>query len=541
MDRGPQIDRLLARLRASAAPVIQVWGWLGSGRAELLAALLAEEGEAARALAPEAASSEAVRQAVAEGVRWVVLPVLPRAPAPEALVSELAEALPADRRLIFATRRRVAVPDLLCELLAPADLALSAEEVAAIAREAGAPVPSPDRGPDRAPELAARAAAAADGWYRPLRLAAEAAAEAGEPIVDRPEAIAALPAVAGFLRRSVITGLSPEERSALCAPASAPPDVARRLDEELGWWIEDAAGPRAPHLLRAALRERDAAGTAPPALAGEPPRLDPPVPGLSDEVRFRLHLLGRLEVWRRDPAGWRRLHWPLKRAARVLAYIASSPERRAAREEVVEALWTDEPAEAVARNFHPTLSHLRRGAREGAPEGDALEPLTRIDGVYALAPELGWWIDLDALARLEEAGAELAAAGRDEEAIATWRAAWKLYRGHFLEGSYEPWVLHRREEHQRRHLRLLQGLSAALVRRGRHAEAIDAYRAVLVEDPLQEAAHAALMRLYARRGRRDLVRRQYERLTVLLREELGVEPLPETTREFHRWMTAPSR
>ena len=44
------------------------------------------------------------------------------------------------------------------------------------------------------------------------------------------------------------------------------------------------------------------------------------------------------------------------------------------------------------------------------------------------------------------------------------------------------------------------------------------------------------MRLYAARGRRDLVRRQYERLSLLLRTELGIEPLPETAEEYHRLM-----
>jgi DNA-binding SARP family transcriptional activator len=45
------------------------------------------------------------------------------------------------------------------------------------------------------------------------------------------------------------------------------------------------------------------------------------------------------------------------------------------------------------------------------------------------------------------------------------------------------------------------------------------------------------MRLYAGLGRRDLVRRQYERLCGLLLDELGVEPLPETEQEYHRLMS----
>jgi DNA-binding SARP family transcriptional activator len=65
---------------------------------------------------------------------------------------------------------------------------------------------------------------------------------------------------------------------------------------------------------------------------------------------------------------------------------------------------------------------------------------------------------------------------------------------------------------------------------------MDVYRAVLVEDPLQESAHLALMEVYARQGRRDLVRRQYERLCALLRAELGAEPLLRTTLAYHTLM-----
>jgi DNA-binding SARP family transcriptional activator len=140
------------------------------------------------------------------------------------------------------------------------------------------------------------------------------------------------------------------------------------------------------------------------------------------------------------------------------------------------------------------------------------------------------------VARQGDRAALRAEGGRDEEAIAAWEAAWSLYRGDLLEGFYDRWLADRREDLRRRHLALLRGLGAAYERRGSLAEATDAYRAALVEDPLQERLHAALMRLYARRGRRDLVRRQYERLSALLREELGVEPLAETTDEYHRLM-----
>ena len=48
-------------------------------------------------------------------------------------------------------------------------------------------------------------------------------------------------------------------------------------------------------------------------------------------------------------------------------------------------------------------------------------------------------------------------------------------------------------------------------------------------DPLHEPAHRQLMRLYARTGQRSAALKQYLTCTRLLDEELGVEPLAETT------------
>jgi LuxR family maltose regulon positive regulatory protein len=203
---------------------------------------------------------------------------------------------------------------------------------------------------------------------------------------------------------------------------------------------------------------------------------------------------------------------------------------------VIEAVWPNEGEETIERNFHPTLSHLRRALEGGRKGEDKPAPLLFRNGVYRLNPEVTWEIDVIEFSRFAEQGRE--AAGRDqiEAAAEAWRQAWKLYRGPFLQGHYEGWVASRREEYQRLYLELLRDLGDLYVGLGRNDDAMDAYRTVLVEDPLQERIHLAVMRLYAAQGRRDLVRRQYDNLCRILFEELGVAPLPETTREYHRLM-----
>ncbi len=543
MERAPHAGRVAELVEALGTPLVQVWGWPGSGRGAALDVLLERLGERARGVAPAELAEPARRRdllakALADGVRWLVCHSLPAGGAESSAVADWARALPAGARLVVATRRRIDVPGVEGGLITPRELALAPSEVGSLWLAVA--------GEELSAEGAAALAWACDGWFRPLLLAAGAArlgaGELREPAPSRPEELVELASVADFLRHQVLAGLTPAERSGLVAPARAGAEEIARLRDDLGLLLDDEGELRPPRLVGAFLArewngpEESPAGAAP--VAPPPPALGSAVFPGEGEARVRLRLLGRPEAWRQQADGsWKRLHWPLRRAFRALAYLATAPERRAAREDLIEALWPEEGDEAIRRNFHPTLSHLRRGLRaEAAAADDEAPPLLLEDDVYRLNPELGWWIDVEEVVRAADRAVSSAEEGRDADAIAAWETAWRLYRGELLEGLYDPWLVDRREDLKRRHLSLLRGLGAAYERRGSLARATDAYRAALAEDPLQERVHTALMRLYARRGRRDLVRRQYEKLSSLLRDELGVEPLPETTDEYHRLM-----
>ncbi len=57
---------------------------------------------------------------------------------------------------------------------------------------------------------------------------------------------------------------------------------------------------------------------------------------------------------------------------------------------------------------------------------------------------------------------------------------------------------------------------------------------VLAQDPLNEAAHRTLMRLYARTGERNLALHQYQICQETLSRELGVAPEPVTKQLYER-------
>ncbi|HYG63439.1 MAG TPA: BTAD domain-containing putative transcriptional regulator, partial [Thermoanaerobaculia bacterium] len=420
-----------------------------------------------------------------------------------------------------------------CAVLSPQEMLLDSREVATLWYLL--------TGGELDPAGARELCEASDGWYRPLRLALDATGGVG---LDQPtpEQLLEVSPVRYFLRHEVLHSFSTEERDLLLASSLENDErddgeAAWHLLESRGLWIEGDQRDRLPRLLAAMLeRERQRRGTpkAAPDSSRPTPREPPPRAEASRPV-YRLGLLGSPVAQFRDAQGEHPLDWRLKRSFQILAFLGSSPELQATREDLIEAIWPTEGERTIERNFHPTLSHLRR-ALEGDRKGSGPAPLLFRNGIYRLNPEITWEIDVLDFGRHIETGKELAGRQDSQGAAESLRSAWKLYRGPFLQGHYEAWITARREEYQRQYLEMLRDLGKLYVGLGKIEEAMDAYRSVLLEDPLQEKIHLEVMLLYAGQGRRDLVRRQYDRLCMLLLEELGVEPMPETTREYHKLM-----
>lgn len=522
----PHLERLLRRIELADTPLVQVWGWPGSGKSALLASFLESHGRSAVGLslgelADPAETRRSVESAHAMGARWLVA-----SGGPESRLTEAVRWLRPGQTLVFAAERRRDDEEVLPgSVIPPQELLLSSEEIASLWALLAGTRPGSD--------AIHRLQQASDGWYRPLRLALEATGGAGLSAAT-PEQLLEIPPVRHFLRHEILGPLSPEDFAALFSAPAERPAVGGgwRLVDERGLWVEGEGRDRMPRLLaswleherrRRGMRSEEAfhSVTSP---TGEP----------EDRPTFILGLLGPPFAKRREAEGERDLDCRLRRSFQVLAYLACSPGLEAGREELIEAVWPTEGERTIERNFHPTLSHLRRSLEAG--QAMEVQPLLFRGGVYRLNPEIGWEIDVLDFQRLVEKGKELLGRGELAEAAETWRQAWSLYRGPFLQGHYESWVTVRREIYQRLHLEMLRDLGDLHLKLDRPDEAMDAYRSVLVEDPLQERVHVALMNLYAGQGRRDMVRRQYDRLCTLLLEELGVEPLAETTREYHRLM-----
>lgn len=238
--------------------------------------------------------------------------------------------------------------------------------------------------------------------------------------------------------------------------------------------------------------------------------------------------------------GPRPVRWTLRRALMTLAYLLLAPQHRVSRDELIDAVWDGVDERGIAKNFHPTLSTLRRvlgkAPAEKGRRGASL--ILFRQGVYRLSEEAEWRLDVDRFSDLVRRGQELQRAGKVSwgAAVESWQQAWRLYRGPLLGDAEDAWVVSRRRQLHETYRRLLRQLADLCAELRRDEEALDVYRALLLEEPFEEAVHLAVMELYGRKGRRDLVRRQFVRLQEMLRSELGVEPQAATQQRFHQLM-----
>ena len=235
---------------------------------------------------------------------------------------------------------------------------------------------------------------------------------------------------------------------------------------------------------------------------------------------LRVRLLGGFEVAVGDcvipDAAWR-----TQKARSLFKIVCLAPAHRLHREQVLVLLWPRLEPKAAANNLRTTLHDARRAFGSAPMVFGAASPLRLIGNTLALDPVTDLWIDVGAF---ELAAAE---ANRARTPVA-FRAAIELYRGDLLpEDRYEDWAASRRDSLRESFISLLVEL-ARLYEGLQKPEAIDLLQRVVGLEPAHERANVDLMRLYAFTGQRSQALRQFERLRKALRDELDVEPEPQS-------------
>lgn len=223
---------------------------------------------------------------------------------------------------------------------------------------------------------------------------------------------------------------------------------------------------------------------------------------------LRLHLLGQFRFF--GDAQPLKFSAPPKTLP-LLAFLLLHSDQPVVRETLAFTLWPDEPESNARANVRRHLYHLTRAlppARDDAP-------WLILDAETAQwNPQADYWLDVAEFKRLSQAN--------------RWAEAVALYTGDLLENVYDDWLFYPREQLRTLYFADLNQLILQCRAERDYVRAIEYARRLLAHDPLREDTVRQLMTLHYKAGDRASALREYDQFARRLRQELAVEPMPET-------------
>jgi DNA-binding SARP family transcriptional activator/TolB-like protein/Tfp pilus assembly protein PilF len=233
-------------------------------------------------------------------------------------------------------------------------------------------------------------------------------------------------------------------------------------------------------------------------------------------MTLRLRLLGGFAACI-DGTPERPVRVSSRKGRALLAYVAAQPEHRANREQLANLLWCDRGDALARHNLRQCLLLLRREL--GAAAGDVLI----VAGDEVALDSHNVTVDVRAFQSL--AGSE-----RLEDLV----QATSLYRGEFLAGlsldtdCFNDWLLGERGRLEAMAVNLLERTARLQDAAGDGAVAIAMAERLVAHDPLREDWQRLLIGLCAAHRSPEAALAHAKMVVKLLRDELDVDPAPET-------------
>lgn len=256
----------------------------------------------------------------------------------------------------------------------------------------------------------------------------------------------------------------------------------------------------------------------------EPPREGPEkpetAPTTAGEPSIRVQAFGQAQAWLDDEPISKR-QWDSATTKELFFYLLAHPEG-VRKDQILEDFWPEATPAKASSAFHSTNYRLRRALQDQ-------DCILYKDGLYMINPELSYWYDVDVFRSLLEQAEE---AESDAERAQHYREAIELYKGDYLEEFYSDWQYFQREKLQRQYFDALTNLAEYYHANSRSEEALVLYQQIVSADPYQEEIHREIMRIYVELRQRAAAVKHYQELKDFLQEDLGIDPMPETTELF---------
>jgi len=232
------------------------------------------------------------------------------------------------------------------------------------------------------------------------------------------------------------------------------------------------------------------------------------------ELQTHVHLLGVFTLQREGVT----LPLPASAIARsLLAYLLFHRDSIHPRSMLAGLFWPDHPEERARRALSQAVWTIRR----------SLPALIEANSeTIAISSQATLWVDVVEFERLVRPHLEISPPA--SAAYPDLQEAGHLYRGDLLTNIYDDWTLLERERLRSLYQSALEALILLEKAGGQYPQALEHALALVGCDPLRESGQREVMRLYHLLGRSDAALRQYALCQRALRDELDIEPEPET-------------
>ena len=280
------------------------------------------------------------------------------------------------------------------------------------------------------------------------------------------------------------------------------------------WWLAETMEAVCARALAAGIETEYAVGLIRRRGLAPPPGSDAPE---AWPYRVKLCTLGRFELVI-DDAQFRFEGRTQKKILDLLKALIAFGGRDVAESTLCDALWPGAEADAARASLKVTLHRLRQIVGHDA--------LTLNESRISLDPRYVW-TDARAFDGLTSRLPEVDRLPADELAVLGERM-FRLYRGPFLAGDEQVFVLGERERLRGRMLRAIAVLAGRFQHDGAHTEALAWYECGIEAEPLTESFHRGVMRVCLALHRHAEGLAAYERARRIFATHLQVVPSPET-------------
>lgn len=241
-----------------------------------------------------------------------------------------------------------------------------------------------------------------------------------------------------------------------------------------------------------------------------------------ENTNIRIETLGNFVVCRNQQKIESK-EWGRDKTVQLLQYLVSYRQRNALhKEKIMDNLWED----WNDRDFKVALHGINKALEPNRPSRTEPKYILRQGVSYQIDLEKVW-IDVEVLEKYIIIGNKSFGI-ENEIAKQAYQKAIDLYKGTYLPNRiYEDWTSEEREKTQLLILGAYITLAEILIQEN-PLESIRLAQKAIAIDATWEDAYRIQMKAYITKGNRPQAIKTYMKCEVILEEEYGISPLPET-------------